>query len=228
MEDIDKKIIIDRYLDRVKSFGHGPSALGEPKKRQSFYYKIMLESKDVSLTDSFLDVGCGYGDFYTYLRNNNYTGKYLGVDINKTLVTHGKELNPLADLRVLDLQKEGLEDKFDWCFSCHVLTSDTTKVDYLEYLSSMLNKMWERCDKGIIFNLLSPQADYTNPIHVRPDFNKILGILTRITNRFTLRHDYMPFEYTIHLYKHNQIDREKLIFSEYNRLFSQLEQNDLP
>jgi hypothetical protein len=86
----------------------------------------------------------------------------------------------------------------------------------------MLESMWAHCRKGVLFNLLSPLADYTNPIHARPQFGEVLAIITKLTNRFTLRHDYMPFEFALQLYKQNQINRENLIFSEHDKLFENI------
>jgi SAM-dependent methyltransferase len=218
----DKQKIIERYLERAERYGHGASAIGEPKERQAYYYHFMLSAEGFKPEDSILDVGCGYGDLLRYLKQTGWSGRYCGLDINPELIAEGKRRDPSADLRVHDIQESELGEVFDWCFSCHVITSDTEKVAYLDHLREMLESMWAHCRKGVLFNLLSPLADYTNPIHARPQFGEVLAIITKLTNRFTLRHDYMPFEFALQLYKQNQINRENLIFSEHDKLFENI------
>lgn len=222
MHPIDKKKIIDRYSERAIQFGHGPAAIGEPRDRQAFYYHFMLSADGFGPKDSILDVGCGYGYLYQYLKKSGWSGRYCGLDINPELVAEGVRRDPTADLRVLDIQESEVGDVFDWCFSCHVITSDTEKVAYLDHLREMLEIMWRHCRKGVLFNLLSPLADYTNPIHARPQFGDVLAVTTKLTNRFTVRHDYMPFEFSLQLYKQNEVNRETLIFSENDDLFERV------
>jgi len=222
MHPEDKQNIIKRYSERAAQFGHGSAAIGEPKDRQAFYYHFMLSADGFNPADSILDVGCGYGDLLRFLKQNGWSGRYCGLDINPGLISEGKRRDPDADLRLHDIQESEVGELFDWCFSCHVITSDTEKIAYLVHLQEMLESMWLHCRKGVLFNLLSPLADYTNPIHARPQLGDVLAITAKLTNRFTLRHDYMPFEFTLQLYKQNQINRENLIFSEHDNLFASI------
>ena len=222
MHHNDKQKILSRYTERAELFGHGAAAIGEPLKRQPFYYYFMLPTDEFGPNDSILDVGCAYGDLLRYLKAIGWTGRYCGIDINPDLVAEGKARAPDSDLRVHDIQDEPLGEIFDWCFSCHVITSDTDDIPYLDHLQGMLEHMWAHTRKGILFNLLSPLVDYTNPIHARPKFSDVLAIVTRLTNRFSLRHDYMPFEFSLQLYKQNQVNRDSLIFSEHDALFTKV------
>src|SRR6267142_4939127 len=191
MHPDDKQKILDRYASRIEQFGHGAAALGEPKERQAFYFDFLLQVDSLEATDSILDVGCGYGDLYSYLKSQGWHGEYLGVDINPALIEEGSRRYPEAELRVMDIQTEQPGRMFDWCFCCHALTSDTQKVPFPEHLEEMLSIMWGCCKKGLIFNLLSPLSDFRNPIHARLEFSSVLPIVVKLTNRFVLRHDYM-------------------------------------
>lgn len=222
MHEDDKKKIIERYTARAQEHGHGPIALGEPRYRQAFYYHFMTDADGFGKDDSILDVGCGYGDFHSYLLTEEWSGIYCGIDINASLVEEGQAKTPGIDLRVHDIQEEPLRETFDWAFACHVITSATEQIDYLEHLESMVESMWRHADKGILFNLLSPLADYKNEIHARPAFGDVLDIVSNFTNRFEVKHHYMPFEFSLYLYKENEIDRDKLIFSAFGDLFEDL------
>lgn len=222
MDDFDKSVIVERYNERASQFGHGPAALGEPKQRQAFYYSRMLPRSEFQVADSILDIGCGYGDLNIYLRSGGWQGRYCGVDINPELIAEGRRRDPEVDLRVHDIQQATLGENFDWCFACHVITSQTEKIAYLDHLRSMLEGMWCHANKGIFFNLLSPLADYTNPIHARPPFADVISIITGLTNRFSLHHDYMPFEYSICAYKENEVNRDLLIFRRHDATYGEI------
>ncbi|WP_421954168.1 class I SAM-dependent methyltransferase [Polaromonas sp.] len=219
MHEVDKKVMVERYAQRVKQGGHGPAALGEPKSRQAFYFDFLLQAEGLLSSDSIIDIGCGYGDLYSYLKACGWTGRYTGVDINPELIAEGKRRYPEADLRVVDLQLDSFNESFDWCICCATLTSNTKGTPFEEHLKQMLDLMWAMSRKGLSFNLLSPLADYTNPIHARPAFDVVLPLVSGLTKRFSLRHDYMPFEYAVYAYKDAEINRELLIFSNQNEHF---------
>ena len=212
MDEFDKQKILERYADRISAYGHGAAALGEPKQRQAFYFDALAQVEGLLPDDSVVDVGCGYGDLASYLRTLGWRGQYVGLDINPQLIEEGRRRYPGADLRALDIQQDTLDQQFDWCICCHALTSNTESMPFLEHLQIMLDVMWASCRKGLVFNLLSPLADYTHPVHARPAFAEVLAVLNQLTNRFTLRHDYMPFEYAIYAYKDNAVRRDLLIF----------------
>ena len=59
-------------------------------------------------------------------------------------------------------------------------------------------------------------------MHARVQFAEVFDVITKMTNRFTLRHDYMPYDYAICLYKDNAINRDALIFDAHNNLLQDL------
>lgn len=212
MHSVDKEKMLSRYAQRIEEMGHGAAALGEPKERQAFYFDFLAQVQGLSPSDSIVDIGCGYGDMFDYLRCRGWQGRYLGIDINPQLIDEAKRRYRDATFQVLDIQENPPQDVYDWCFCCHALTSATDGMSFSEHLESMLRIMWRCCRRGLVFNMLSPLADYTNPIHARPSFTSVLDVVVKLTNRFAVRHDYMPFEYVVYAYKDNAIDRSLLIF----------------
>jgi SAM-dependent methyltransferase len=221
MHERDKRKMFDRYGSRIAQVGHGPAAIGEPKQRQAFYFDCLLQMADIGESDSVLDIGCGYGDLYGYIKSTQaWNGAYVGIDINSDLIAEGRRRYPQADLRVQDIQEKEIDFVADWVICCHALTSDTEGTPFLDHLESMLDIMWRSCRKGLVFNMLSPLADYTNEIHARPPIAEVIARVSKLTNRFNLRHDYMPFEYAVWASKENAIDRGLLIFAEHEEHFN--------
>jgi SAM-dependent methyltransferase len=222
VHEVDKEKLLARYAQRIEKLGHGTVALGEPKGRQAFYFDFLAQVDGLEPSDSIIDVGCGYGDLFDYLRGSGWRGSYLGVDINRELIEEGKRLYPDAEFRVLDIQETPLTQVSDWFFCCHALTSATEALPFIEHFESMLQLMWSCSRKGVVFNVLSPLADYTNPVHARPAFGEVLEVIAKLTNRFTVRHDYMPYEYAVYAYKENAIDRTTLVFTSHKDLLRNL------
>ena len=102
------------------------------------------------------------------------------------------------------------------------MTSDTQNVPFLRHAEDMLRAMWAGCRKGLIFNMLSPLAEYKNTIHARPAFGEVINIVSGLTKCFVLRQDYMPFEFAVYAYKNDAIDRSQLIFEKHRETFDRV------
>ena len=96
MDPVDKEKIALRYRERIREGGHGPAALGEPKGRQAFYFDFLLKFDGLQPTDSIVDIGCGYGDLFGYLRSIGWHGEYVGIDIVPELIEEARRRYPEA------------------------------------------------------------------------------------------------------------------------------------
>ena len=101
--------------------------------------------------DSVLDVGCGVAHLHTYLKNQGWNGKYLGVDPNKKAIDMIDE-----DINVMHGTIEDLPDfmKYDWVIASGVFNLGLKEEHSLWIIDNMIS----HANKGIIFNML--QAPY--------------------------------------------------------------------
>ena len=104
--------------------------------------------------DSILDVGCGVAHLHTYLKNQGWNGKYLGVDPNKKAIDMIDE-----DINVMHGTIEDLPDfmKYDWVIASGVFNLGLKE----EHSFWIIDNMISHANKGIIFNML--QAPYEDP-----------------------------------------------------------------
>ena len=104
--------------------------------------------------DSILDVGCGVAHLHTYLKNQGWNGKYLGVDPNKKAIDMIDE-----DINAMHGTIEDLPDfmKYDWAIASGVFNLGLKE----EHSFGIIENMILRANKGIIFNML--QAPYEDP-----------------------------------------------------------------
>lgn len=98
--------------------------------------------------DTLVDAGCGFGDFYRYLKEkNNLPKTYTGLDLCKPMV---KEAQVRTGCKIIecDILRQSIPTA-DWyvaCGSMNLLTRLETQV--------FIQRCFEKSRKGFVFNLL--------------------------------------------------------------------------
>ena len=148
--------------------------------------------------DSILDVGCGVAHLHTYLKNQGWNGKYLGVDPNKKAIDMIDE-----DINVMHGTIEDLPDfmKYDWAIASGVFNLGLKE----EHSFWIIDNMISHANKGIIFNML--QAPYEDPKYEAYYPEWIKQKLSKFDHRkIEIIEDYMgdDAEFTVYFYKENE------------------------
>ena len=148
-----------------------------------------------------LDVGCGFGDYFNYLKQRGIKNvKYCGIDISNKIVDFAKEKNSSVNViqgNVLDLSDD---EKYDYVIS---LGFNAVKTgSNWETLTQVLDKMWKLSKKGIAYNAVSTfSEDSPRKIYFVSPAKVIDYIMNNLTYNAVLRHDYMQHDFTIYAYK---------------------------
>ena len=148
-----------------------------------------------------MDVGCGFGDYFNYLKQRGIKNvKYNGIDLSDKIVDLAKENNPLANVvqcNVLDLSDD---EKFDYVIS---LGFNWVKTgENWDTLTSVLDKMWKLCKKGIAYNAVSTFAEKQDEVIYFVSPIKVIDyIMNNLTYKIVFKHDYMPHDFTVFAYK---------------------------
>ena len=148
--------------------------------------------------DSILDVGCGVAHLHTYLKNQGWNGKYLGVDPNKKAIDMIDE-----DINAMHGTIEDLPDfmKYDWAIASGVFNLGLKE----EHSFWIIDNMISHANKGIIFNML--QAPYEDPKYEAYYPEWIKRKLSKFDHRkIEIIEDYMgdDAEFTVYFYKENE------------------------
>lgn len=199
MDDLSKEYIISFFDKTLDLFGDRPEAVRWTKEGQIRHYEAMLDIGDIQ-GSKILDFGCGKGDFYGFLKDRGMDVKYTGIDINERLINLARNRYPGVDFRVLDIEKEDLQEDFDFIFLCGVFNLKVSGLDDL--IRSALIKLFRHCRKGLAFNALSahnPKKDY-ELFYLKPE--DIFGFALKNLSPFlSLRHDRIPYDFTLFVYK---------------------------
>lgn len=213
MDIEDKKKYIERYTDRFNVYGHDPRSLGwgGDLNKQNFRFSVMAAVGDLQ-GKSILDLGCGFGDFYGFLKSRAWEGEYLGIDIVPVLLETARRKWPEAKFKEMDvLNASESELEADYVIASGLFGAKIQGYGGNEnYIKLMLEKMLKMCRVGLAVDFISTYVDYQQPLnyHTQPEW--VFRIAKEMTKRVCLRHDYMPFEFCLYIYKQDKIGRNNV------------------
>ena len=81
----------------------------------------IVKNNSTSQTIKVLDVGCGGGNFYTYLKSNFSNVEYLGLDFDVQKINSQKYNEKNFKIISQDLREEWFFDEFDFVWSSEVI-----------------------------------------------------------------------------------------------------------
>ncbi len=200
VDDISREYLISFYDKSLGMFGDRPESLHWTSAGQIARYEALLDIAACVDGSKILDFGCGKGDFCGFLKDRNIRVSYTGLDINERLIDIGREKHPESVFRVFDLEKEDLEEDFDYVFLCGVFNLRVRGID--ELIAYALRKLFNHSRVGLAFNALSahePRKDFE--LHyVSPE--EIFSFATRELSPFVaIRHDRIPYDFTMFVYR---------------------------
>jgi ubiquinone/menaquinone biosynthesis C-methylase UbiE len=168
---------------------------------QAKRFRVLSEIGNLD-NDSVLDVGCGLGAYFDYIHNVYPNLSYAGVDINLNMIQGAQQRHSNIEFIHTDIVADthALNDrKFDYVFLSGALN---LSVDgHHDTIESIMKEMFALANKGVAANFLSIFSDYLTPGEYYCNPKDILQMAFSITKKVTLRHDYMPHDFTIYLYK---------------------------
>ena len=203
----DRQEYIERYERRVREFGYSPEALGWGKKgRQEVRFGVLCRPILKYPNSSVLDVGCGFGDFYDYLVALGWSGSYCGVDLVPGLLKIAKERHPRLDLRNLDITADDLKlDMHDFVIASGLFNANLSSGENFEQITKALRNMYHLSRIAVCVDFMSTYVDFQHPQGWHTDPGWAFALAKSLSKRVMLRHDYMPFEFALMIYKDDSI-----------------------
>jgi SAM-dependent methyltransferase len=155
---------------------------------------------------SILDVGCGVGDFYGHLRDRKIRCTYKGVDLSPEMAARARVVYPEASFEAADLLTWPDAPQFDYvvAIAIHNVRVDGGK----ELLEKLTRKQFALARRAAHLSLLTDRYTGFAP-HIQPwPAEEILRLALSITPWVTLRHDYLPHDFSITLYREPYIETQ--------------------
>ena len=208
------------YIDLVKYYEGCFEKYGDNNKEVDWpneadaqkRYQIMLDivkydSINKSKEDvSILDFGCGLAHLYEYMIKHDVNYKYFGMDMSDKFIQQCKAKHPSQDFYQCDILNEKFAFNNCWDYICvNGVFTEKRKMKYDEmfsYFKKMITKLYEMCNKGIAFNVMSKDVDWERDDLFHLPLSDLSAFLTKeISRDFVIRNDYGLYEYTTYVYK---------------------------
>lgn len=156
---------------------------------------------------SILDVGCGVGDFYAHLERRQIAADYFGADLSLKMVERCRERFPTGKFEAVNILDWNPPERFDYttAFAIHnVRVEDGDKL-----LRDVTRRQFDLCRRAAHISLLTDRFAGFAP-HIQPwRAEEVLTLALSITPYVTLRHDYLPNDFSVTLYRQPLIDVRK-------------------
>lgn len=211
MKEDQRERIIKRHKHSIWMHGHSPLALyWENREVQELRFEVLVGC-GVKTGDSVLDIGCGFADLYHYMQSKGIEVDYTGIDLSPDMIEAAKSKAPTLKLFQGDLLSfNPPKQSYDWGLLSGALNEPLH--DDGEYLHAMLPRLYATCRKGIAFNLLNDEYEWTEQERYTLQAYKPTDIMAQLNalSQFTmLRKDYLEVDASYFVWRDKQFQPRK-------------------
>ena len=211
----DVRSMQQRFNKRFDKFGRTAKTLDWDKGKQEIRFEILTSQYSFE-GKSVIDVGCGFGDLIPTLKEKASNFKYMGIDIVDVFIEEAQGLYTDSNYSfvVADFIEHDFVETFDYCIASGVFNY-RLKQDNYDFIFDAMHKAWDICRDGFAFDFLSDKVDYEidHAFHSSPC--KILEFAYSLSKNVILRNDYMPFEFSLFMFKDDSFAQEDTLFTTY-------------
>jgi len=202
------------YRAGYNDHGDSPAALLTPKGRNNLRFRALLPLIDKPGL-SVLDYGCGLGYLFDYLQEQGASVHYTGMDILPEFIDvcrqkHGDK----AEFQLIEAE-QSLTRRFDLVFASGVFNIRSHADERLSsaYARVRLKNLFDAADVALVCDFLSPYVDFKQGDSQHFGTGFIAKFCAKeLSRRFVIRHDLLPYEYTLIAWRDDQIRRPDNFF----------------
>lgn len=189
---------VEYFRSRIAEHGLTDRILWNSPRSQIARFRVLAEC-GIEAGHTVLDVGTGFGDFYTHLQQaGKQPARFLGLDLLPECVEEARRRHPdpSAEFRagtLTDLRAE----QFDWIVASGIFFLPSE--DWSARTRAWLGEAYAIARRGIAVNFLSSYSKAPDPRSHYADPGALFSVAMTVTPRVTLRHDYLPHDFTLYL-----------------------------
>lgn len=195
IKEIYNRRFNDNSLNKILKQGWGS------KSSQILRFKILSEIGSLK-NKSILDIGCGMGDFFIYIKKKGILN-YTGIDISDYFINYSKNKFKEKNVNFIcgNFLTHKFDKKYDYIFLSGTLNLKLKKNENMKIAKKFLNKAYNICKIGCSFNFLSSNVDFKNKKDFHYSSSDIIKICNKLSRNYELKHNYGLYEFTINCYK---------------------------
>jgi len=197
IDPIEAARIINYHKELLKIYKITDSnAMGWAEDSQLIRFKILSEIADLN-NKSVLDIGCGNGNLYDFLKKEYPTLRYAGLDLLDEFLEHAT--SRINSNEVQFFKGNYMSDQlpmFDYFILCGSLNY---KSENPLHIFESINHLFKSARLGLGFNLLSKVPE-NQEIAMAYNSKMVFEFCKMLTNKCTLKEGYLNNDYTIFMY----------------------------
>ncbi|RRS30267.1 MAG: methyltransferase type 11 [Epsilonproteobacteria bacterium (ex Lamellibrachia satsuma)] len=187
MARIDQKTF---YQNNYDTFGISACGVAwDSEQTQKRRFSVITSCLGDVKNDTLVDAGCGFGDFYLYLKEkNNLPKTYTGMDLCEPMV---KEAQVRTDCQIV--QRDILRQPIpvaDW----YVASGSMNLLTRIE-TSLFIQRCFAKSRKGFIFNLLQGKEREGTYNYWLP--HEIIKLCRPLSAKIQIKEGYMDGDFTV-------------------------------
>ena len=196
---------ISKLFNRnCEEFEGEPCAVGWiSKETQRRRFEVLLSGLPKDYPYSILDVGSGQGALLEYIQKAKLPYRHTGIDISPVMVEWSKSRFPGHNFSCRNIVE--VTEVYDFVIASGIFCH--RHEDSLGVAKMLMTAMYKQARLGVAFNALSAAApDYLIDTKHFQYFHpkELVALAMEITPHIRLRHDYLPNDMTLHLFKLSQ------------------------
>lgn len=204
MNDLDNilRAVASHYAAKIAAHGATPNGVDwNSAASHELRHRQFLRLLDGSPDASVLDLGCGYGDFFRFLRASGHRGPFVGYDIVPAMIAKARELYGESADRQWRIGSEPVETA-DFAVASGIFNvkGDASYGCWAVYVAATIDLLARVGRHGFAFNLLSLASDRERrraDLYYADAGAMLASCLERYGRHVALLHDYGLYEFTV-------------------------------
>ncbi|MCM1125490.1 MAG: class I SAM-dependent methyltransferase [Lachnospiraceae bacterium] len=222
--DGDTERVYDFFNSNHKKYGYSPKSLGWIKGKQNIRFAELTRFFNLSIPFAILDIGCGFGDINKYFVQKNITNyTYHGIDLVEGIVNAANDIykgQPNISFSCGEFLTDMSDcQKYDYVIASGIFNFQMNDIDNYVNVEEILKKSLSICNPNgaVSFDFQSDKADYfaDNGVSFYNSPEKILSIAYKYSRNVALNNLYMPFEFSLTVFKDDSFAKSNLVFNKF-------------
>ena len=195
MNPFSEDKLITYFNNRVSTYGPSTeSCEWNSVYSQTKRYQIICQNINPA-AHSIIDVGCGTGDFFHYLKYNNINLNYTGIDISAKMIIAAQKAYPRGNFRCLSINECGINNKYDIVIASGLF--NLISLDHLNFVQKNIKLLQKMAKKQLIINFLHLKKQLKKSKFYYYSEQEIDALFSFIKKPKTYIRKYLPNDITV-------------------------------
>lgn len=208
---MDKQDIYDLYLkthnQMIEQNGFTEKSLWGSTASQQLRFKVLSTLFNSKKDFSVLDVGCGLCDFYSYLKDNGFENiSYTGLEINPAFVTEVQNRNPNIEVIQGSVNELPADRKWDYVIASGIYNLGVSPEETEAFFVEQFKALFPQINIGFGVNFLSFFSNNKDTVSMYHQPSILIDLcICHFSKHIRFFHDYLPHDFSILVYKEQQV-----------------------